>query len=269
MRVIGKTALVTGASRGIGRGIALKLAESGVERIAVHYHKNRAAAERTIAMLREHGADGVLMQADIAKVDDIARMFAQVRADLGALDILVNNARPDVEHFYQPVLEIPLENWQTAFDSQARALLLAVREVVPLMAAGGRIVAVTYAPGSRTGSWQPWAAMGSAKAAMESLCRYFAWALASRNITVNVVSPGATDDGVFSTLPPEVLRQMKQWAETGWVAMRRMTTPADVGNAVALLCAEEAGFVTGQTIHVDGGASLALSDFPLELQAAV
>jgi enoyl-[acyl-carrier protein] reductase III len=165
-------------------------------------------------------------------------------------------------------MEIPLENWQTAFDSQARALLVAAREAVNMMPDGGRIVAITYAPGGRTGTWQPWVAMGSAKAAMESLCRYFAVALAKRRITVNGVSPGATEDSVFNSLPPEVLQSLRKWAESGWVPMRRLTTPADVGNVVALLCSEEAGFVTGQIVHVDGGCSIAATDLPLELQGA-
>jgi NAD(P)-dependent dehydrogenase (short-subunit alcohol dehydrogenase family) len=125
-----------------------------------------------------------------------------------------------------------------------RALLVAAREAVKFMPDGGRIIAITYAPGGRTGAWQPWVAMGSAKAAMESLCRYFAVALATRRITVNAVSPGATEDSVFNTLPPEVLQMLRKWAESGWVPMRRLTTPADVGNVVALLCSEEAGFVT-------------------------
>jgi NAD(P)-dependent dehydrogenase (short-subunit alcohol dehydrogenase family) len=109
--------------------------------------------------------------------------------------------------------------------------------------------------------------MGSAKAALESLCRYLAVELAERKITVNAVSPGATEDSVFNTLPPAVLEMLRKWAGSGWVPMRRLTTPADVGNVVALLCAEEAGFVTGQTLHVDGGASLGATDLPLELQS--
>jgi NAD(P)-dependent dehydrogenase (short-subunit alcohol dehydrogenase family) len=267
--ITGKTALITGSSRGIGRGIALKLASCGVNRIGVHYLKNQQAAEETASQLRQRGAEALLLQADVTKLDDIARIFQTLKASFGALDILVSSARPDIEHFYQPVMEIPLENWQTAFDSQARALLVAAREAVKIMPDGGRIIAVTYAPGARTGTWQPWVAMGSAKAAMESLSRYLAVALAKRRITVNAVSPGATEDSVFNTLPPEVLQMMRKWAESGWVPMRRLTTPADVGNLVALLCSEEAGFVTGQTVYVDGGASLAASDLPLELQAAI
>ncbi|HTM17094.1 MAG TPA: SDR family oxidoreductase [Terracidiphilus sp.] len=261
-----KTALVTGSSRGIGRGIALKLADSGVRQIGIHYLKNRSAAEQTAAAVSERGAEVKLVQADVTRPDEITRMFKDVREEFGSLDILVSNARPDVEHFYQPAFDIPLENWQKALDSQALAMLVSVREAVPIMSDGGRILAVTYATGGRTGSWQPWVAMGAAKAAMESLCRYFAVALAPRGITVNMISPGATEDSVFSTLPPTVLQMIRGWAEAGWVPMRRLTTPADVGAVAALLCTEEAGFVTGQLIYVDGGASLMSADFPLDLQ---
>lgn len=268
MRIVGEAALITGASRGIGRGIALKLAANGVRRIAVHYHRNEAAAEATVAALAERGASALAVQADVGKAEDVARLIDETRRRLGSLDILVCNARPEVEHFYRPPLELMLEHWQSAIDTQARAFLVAAQKASRLMSKGGRIIAVTYAPGSRTGSWQPWAAMGPAKAAMESLCRYFAVALAPRGITVNAVSPGTTDDGVLTSLPPSVFQALRQWAEQGWVPMRRLTTPADVGNLVAFLCSEEADFITGQTIHVDGGASVMSSESPLELQQA-
>ena len=261
-----KTALITGSSRGIGRGIALKLAERGVERVAVHYLKNKAAAEDTALQVRDRGAEALVLQADVTKVADIQGLLGHVKAQFGSLDILVCNARPDVEHFYQPVEDVSLENWQCAQDSQARALLITVREAAKFMPNGARVIAITYAPGGRTGSWEPWAAMGPAKAAMESLCRYFAWRLAKRAITVNAVSPGATDDSVFNSLPAEVLEAIKAHAEAGWVPMGRLTTPADVGDAVVMLCTSQGGFITGQTLHVDGGAGLALSDFPLALQ---
>jgi enoyl-[acyl-carrier protein] reductase III len=261
-----RTALITGSSRGIGSGIALKLAECGVGRIAVHYLRNREGAEATARLLRERGAEPLLIQADVTRPEDIARMFAEARTSLGTLDIFVANARPDVQEFYRPVLDLTPGHWRTAIDSQATALLLCAREAAAMMSRGGRIIAVTYAGGARTGSWRPWAAMGPAKAAMESLLRYLAWELAERGITANAVSPGATEDSVFSTLPPEVLGALREWAGAGWVPMRRLTTPADVGDVVALLCSDQAGFVTGQTLHVDGGASLASPDFPMEFQ---
>ena len=151
-------------------------------------------------------------------------------------------------------------------DSQAKAFLVSVQEAVPAMATGGRIVAVTYAPGAQKGTWQPWVAMGSAKAALESLVRYFAVTLAPRSITVNSVSPGLTDDSVLNGLPQPVVDTARAWHQSGWTPMGRMGTPADIGNAVALLCSPDAGWITGQLIHADGGASLADTLMPLEVQ---
>ncbi len=106
IEVKASTALVTGSSRGIGRGIALKLAECGVARIGVHYLKNGEGAEETARLLRERGAEAVLIQADVTRPEDISRMFAEARAGLGSLDIFVANARPDVQHFYRPVFDL-------------------------------------------------------------------------------------------------------------------------------------------------------------------
>ncbi len=265
MSLKGKTALVTGASRGIGRGIALKLAEGGA-RVAVHYYANQGAAKETLERVRKHGADGVLVQADVSQVEDVRRMFAEVRKAFGALDIFVANARPELAKFYAKPMEISLEAWDHALDSQAKAFLVGVREAVPMMGAGGRIVAVTYAPGAQKGTWQPWVAMGSAKAALESLVRYFAVTLAPRGITVNSVSPGLTDDSVLNGLPQPVVDTARAWHASGWTPMGRMGTPADIGNVVALLCSPDSAWITGQLICADGGASLVDTLLPLEIQ---
>ena len=183
MSLHGKHALITGASRGIGRGIALKLAQGGVK-VAIHYYQNEDAANQTLAEIRKRGSDGVLVQADVTRPEEITRMLGKVKADFGKLDIFVSNARPEAAAFFYPPMDITLEQWDAAFDSQAKAFLVGVREAASLMGNGGRVLAVTYAEGSRTGGLQPWVGMGSAKAALESLVRYFAVALAKRGITV-------------------------------------------------------------------------------------
>ena len=265
MSLHGKTALITGSSRGIGRGIALKLAQGGA-RIAINYVENRAAAQDTLAQVRAAGGDGFIIQADVSRPDDIRHLLNTVQAEFSTLDIFVSNARPEVATFFYPPLEITLEQWDTAVDSQAKAFLVAAREAARLMPDGGRILAITYATGSRTGGLQPWVGMGAAKAALEALVRYYAVALARRGITVNAISPGWTEDSVLNSLPEQAQDLIRTWHERGWTPLRRLGTPADIGNIVALLCAEEAGWITGQVICADGGASLMNAEVPPEIQ---
>ncbi|MEZ4672897.1 MAG: SDR family oxidoreductase [Caldilineaceae bacterium] len=211
----GKTALITGGSRGIGRGIALKLAQSGAN-VAINYVVNEAAAKSTLAKVREKGGDGFIIQADVTQPDDIRHMFSAVQAEFGQLDIFVSNARPEAAAFFYPPLEITEVQWDSAVDSQAKAFLLGAREAAKLMPNGGRIVAITYAMGGVTGGLQPWVAMGAAKAAMESLVRYFAVGLAKRGITVNAISPSWTEDSVLNSLPEAVQNLQRNWHGAGW-----------------------------------------------------
>ena len=261
----GKHALITGSSRGIGRGIALKLAKRGAK-VAIHYYQNEAAANDTLAKVRAYGSDGFIVQADVSQPDDIRHLFRTVEAEFGALDIFVSNARPEAPTFFYPTMEITLEQWDIALDSQAKAFLVAAREAARLMPDGGRMLAITYATGGRTGSLQPWVAMGAAKAAMESLVRYFAVALAKRGITVNAISPSWTEDSVLNSLPEAVQELQRNWHGGGWTPMGRLGTPADIGNAAALLCSEDAAWITGQVIYADGGASLMNSEVAPEIQ---
>jgi len=260
-----KHALVTGGSRGIGRGIALKLAENGVK-IGVHYYRNESAAKDTLAEVRKRGSDGFLVPANVCRPEEITNMFREVKTRFGKLDIFVSNARPEAAEFFQPPMDITLQQWDAASDSQAKAFLIAVRETIALMSEGGRIVAITYAQGSRTGSLLPWVGMGSAKAALESLVRYFAVALAKRGITVNAISPGWTENSVLNSLPEQVQDLIRNWHKGGWTPMGRLGTPEDIGNVVALFCSEQAGWITGQVIYADGGASLMTPEVPPEIQ---
>lgn len=265
MALDGKYALITGSSRGIGRGIALKLAANGVK-VAVHYYQNEVAATQTLGQIRKRGSDGFVIQADVTRPEQVNAMFRKVRSEFGKLDIFVSNARPEAAAFFYPPMDITLEQWDAAFDSQAKAFLVGVREAVSIMSKGGRILAITYATGSRTGGLQPWVGMGSAKAALESLVRYFAVTLAHHGITVNAISPGWTEDSVLNTLPQQAQDLIRNWHARGWTPMRRLGTPEDVGNVVKLFCSEEASWITGQVICADGGASLMNPEVPPEIQ---
>ena len=265
MTITARHALITGGSRGIGRGIALKLAEQGVH-VAINYVKDEASAKKTLEQVRARGADGFVVQADVSQPAQVERMFDRVRDEFGSLDIFIANARTDVGTFYSTPMSISLEQWDTAMDSQAKAFLVGVRKAVTMMPDGGRIIAITYAPGGRCGGWQPWVAMGAAKSALEALTRYFAVALAPREITVNAISPGWVDDSVLNTLPDQAQKLIRDRQQQGWTPMRRLGTPADIGNVVSLICSQEAGWITGQTVTADGGSSLMDPMVPLEIQ---
>jgi NAD(P)-dependent dehydrogenase (short-subunit alcohol dehydrogenase family) len=265
MTITSRHALVTGGSRGIGRGIALKLAEHGVQ-VAINYLRDEASAKVTLDQVRTRGADGFVVQADVSQPGEVERLFGRVRDEFGSLDVFVANARTDVGTFYEPTMSISLDQWDTAMDSQAKAFLVGVRQAAMLMPDGGRVIAITYAPGGRYGSWQSWVGMGAAKSALEVLCRYFAVALAPRGITVNAISPGWIEDSVLNALPAPVQQMIRDHHQSGWTPMRRLGTPADIGNAVTLLCSKEAAFITGQTVSVDGGASLMDPALPLSIQ---
>src|SRR5256885_14919317 len=228
-------ALITGSPRGMGRGIAFKLAEQGAK-IAIHYYQNEAAAKATLAKIRERGSDGFMVQGDVCHHEEVSRIFQQVESEFGKLDIFVHNARTEAPTFYQPAMQITLDKWDTAVDSQAKAFLVGVREAARLMPDHGRVIAITYAPGGKYGSWQPWGAMGAAKAGLEVLCRYFAVALASRGITVNALSPGWVEDSVLNNLPEAVQKSMRDWHQCGWTPNGKLGTPADIGNVVARHC---------------------------------
>ena len=265
MTITARHALVTGGSRGIGRGITLKLADHGVH-VAINYLRDEGSAKATLEQVRARGSDGFIVQADVSQPPQIQRLFKRVRDEFGSLDIFVNNARGEVGTFYEPAMSIGLDKFDAAMDSQAKAFLVGVREAQALMPDGGRVVAITYAPGGVYGSWQSWIAMGSAKSALEVMVRYFAVALAPRGITVNAISPGWTEDSVLNTLPDPVVRMIRDHHANGWTPMRRLGTPADIANAVTLFCSQEAAWITGQTVAADGGMSLMDPALPLAIQ---
>ena len=269
MNVSLKTAVITGSSRGLGRAIAVKLAQEGVKKIAVHYCTRRDEAEKTASQVRSAGAEAVLVQGDTSDAKRAEELIPEAADQIGGCDIFVQSVIPTLDKIYEHKLapEVPLAKWQMAFDTQARAFFLGASAAAKYMRHGGRIIALSYTPGGVTGGWQPWVGMGSAKAAVESMCKYFAVALGRHGATVNAVSPGVSDESTLvGQFPKEAQDAVQAWIDAGWTPMRRRVTPGDIANVCALLCSDEASFVTGQTIVVDGGSSLMNPDFPLALQ---
>jgi enoyl-[acyl-carrier protein] reductase III len=245
-----KTALITGSSRGIGRATALKLASMGYN-IIVNYKKNEALALEVLEEVKSRGVTGLAIAADLENPGDIRVMFEEVRQKFGHLDALVLNAAATA---FRPLVELKEHNMERTFNLTIKGALIAVQEAVPLMKGrSGKIVTVSgfdsirYIPGHGM--------LGAAKAALESLTRYWACELAEYGITVNAVNPGAIDTDSSRKYAGD---NWSKW-EKEWLAAtpkRRLGTPQDIAEVIAFLCSPAADFICGQTIVVDGGITL-------------
>lgn len=244
----GKTALVTGASRGIGRAIALKLAAAGCD-VAVNYFNSHDEAEAVCAAVRTAGRRARAIQGDVGKPESVAELFAELGRDWNRLDILVSNAASGV---LRPALEMSLKHWRWCLETNALALALLAQRAVPLMPAGGRIVALSSLGADR--AIPGYGFVGASKAALESLVRTLAQELGPRGIRVNAVSAGVVDTDALRAFPG---REALLSAFADRAPAARALSAEDVAGAVYLLCLPEADMITGHTLAVDGGFSIA------------
>lgn len=245
----GKIALVTGGSRGIGKTIALTLADRGCD-VVVNFFRNRKPAEETAGQIRAKGVRCHIIKANVGDVGKVDAMFREIEAEFGGLDILVSNAASGV---LLPLMELKENHWDWTMEINARALLFCAQKAVPLMEkrGGGKIVSLSSLGSTRV--LDNYTAVGVSKAAVESLTRYLAVELAGKNIAVNAVSGGAVDTDALAHFPnrEELLTRARARTPAG-----RLVEPQDLANVVAFLCSEEAWMIRGQTIIVDGGVSL-------------
>jgi len=240
----GKVALVTGAARGIGRAIARKLGSAGAD-VAVNYYNSHDEAEALCAELRALGRRAHAVQGSVGIPDSVDEMFAAMGKHFDGLDIVVSNAASGV---LKPAMEMSLKHWRWCLETNAFALDLLAQRAVPLMAKGGRIIAMSSLGAQR--AMPDYGFVGASKAALESLVRTLAQELGPRNIRVNTVSAGVVDTDALHYFPnrEELLADFARRTPAGPVL-----TPEDVAGAVYLLCLPEAAMITGHTLVVDGG----------------
>jgi len=243
----GKVALITGGSRGIGRAIAIRLAEYGAD-VVVNYVRHRRDAEETVAAIEEKGVRCLAVKANVAQEDDLVRMFAEIREKYNHLDILVSNAASGV---LKPAMELTTRHWNWAMDINARALLSLTQHAVPMMQSGGRIMAVSSLGAVR--AVPNYTVVGASKAALESLVRHLAVELGPRGITVNTISAGVVDTDALKKFPN---RDEIIGASLARTPLGRLTTPEDVADLALFLCSDLATMIHGQTVVVDGGYAI-------------
>jgi enoyl-[acyl-carrier protein] reductase III len=240
----GKTVLVTGGTRGIGKGIALRFAELGAARVAVSYFRNDRAAEETADELRALGAEPVLLRGNLG---DPAKA-REVAEGAGTVDVLVSNAATGV---ILPVLEATEKHWDWTLNANARALLTLTRHAAPTMPEGSSIIAISSMGGERV--LDNYSLVGTSKAALESLVRYLAVELAPRGIRVNAVSAGLVETGALEHFPNR--EEMIEYY-TARTPAGRLVGPRDVADVVCFLASPGADMIRGQAVIVDGGYSV-------------
>jgi 3-oxoacyl-[acyl-carrier protein] reductase len=243
----GKTALVTGASRGMGRASALALAVAGAQ-VLVHYGRGANEADAVVAQIRNAGGRANAIATDLAAADGASKLAGRARSIIGdRLDILVANAGISKA---ATIEETTVEDFDKLFAVNVRAPFFLVQQLLPIMSKGSNIVFLSSLAARAVVGTSP--AYAATKGAIETLVKHFASMLGARGIRVNAVAPGIVETDMSNFTKTAAGRDLA----LGMQALKRLAQPDDIGGVVAFLASEDARWITGDTIHVDGGSKL-------------
>jgi NAD(P)-dependent dehydrogenase (short-subunit alcohol dehydrogenase family) len=239
-----KSALVTGASKGVGKGIALELARCGC-RVAVNYHSDAAGADATVAEIRAMGREAFAVQANVGVAAEVDRMFAEVDGRFNRLDILVNNAGTQV---WKPLLDLSEDEWDRVIDTNLKGCFLCTQRAARRMKeqGGGRIVNI--GSGCNKAPFPNLVSYTASKGGIEMFTKVAAMELGRHRITVNCVAPGAIE---IERTKLEAADYSSTWGDR--TPLGRVGVPLDVARAVVFFAGDAGEFVTAQTLWVDGG----------------
>ena len=249
MEPAGRKALVTGASRGIGRATALLLAREGAD-VAINYASNEAAARDVEQEVRALGRRALVLQADVGDGEQVEAMFRRIREQWGGLDVLVNNAGGRCDG---PLLAVEESAWQRALDVHLLGTVRCCRLALPAMIEKRDGVIVNLGSTAGLRGLRNMAAYGTVKAAVMHLTRCLAFEASEHNVRVNCVAPGITDTDFHSVTPPEFIKH----SVDNRIPLHRVGRPEDVAQAVLYLIRND--YVTGEVVTVDGGLTMRIA----------
>jgi len=238
----GKVALVTGASKGIGKGIAICLAKEGAN-VVVNYNSSEQAAKNTVEEITKLGVKAIAVKADISKISDIKFLFQETIKKFGKIDIVVNNAGIVS---MKPIVEFTEEEYDAIFNANTKGTFFCLQEAAKVISESGRIINISTCLTQMALAGV--SLYSGSKAAVEQFTKSLALELAPKKVTVNVVNPGPID----TDMSPPNLREY--YIKT--IPFKRLGTPEDIANIVAFLASRKAEWITGQIIHANGGFSM-------------
>ncbi len=243
----GKKALVTGGSRGIGRGIALALAKQGAD-VAINYRSNAQEAEKVVAEIKALDRDSFAVQADVSDKESVIKMFEEIKTKWEKLNILVNNAGIIKYGSFEELTE---EDWDSILNVNLKGQFLCSQEAVKLMTDGGRIINTASIASGGVGVGFPRIAHYTAsKGGVVALTENMAIELAAKNINVNAIAPGIIETDMTKDMLADEKSKVGLMVR---IAKKRVGKPEDIGAAAAFLASDEADYITGTVVYVDGG----------------